>query len=334
MDKRTYARGRGPKIPNDVNIIIAEICEKAKDSDPGITAKEIMDKVHVELRHRGMQRLPGWPGLSAIQKKLTEMRRKDAERPPESKEMDRPWSMGALVKYDIPPEALPKVFQVQEHFKALSKKPLTIRQAMWIGRLHALVTDITELSMLVVRYANRERIFEITDIAKDTSDIDNSFRSHMIASDAFAELVSETCFIADEIGDRAFDFLKELAEEEIPEIERRLGLTLDPPDFTDDIGGIFYVLLLQTLIGGEWLIEDWCEGGDWTIEGSWSIEEGGAIGGEWSKLPKEKQKQIILGFRDIAARASSATGTYQERLDQMIHIIRDKVTQIDRGGTK
>ena len=43
---------------------------------------------------------------------------------------------------------------------------------MWVGRLHMLIEDIDELSLLAVQYALVERVCELADIPNDTFDMD------------------------------------------------------------------------------------------------------------------------------------------------------------------
>ncbi len=68
-------------------------------------------------------------GLGAVQKELTKIRKNP------SSPLDEPWSLGSLAEYEIPPEAMPTVMSAYK--KRLAEKDvLTIREALWIGRLH------------------------------------------------------------------------------------------------------------------------------------------------------------------------------------------------------
>jgi len=132
VDKETYF-GRGPSIPHPVKEIVAEIYTKAQEEDPGITAKEVMDKVHKFLHQYGKQLRPGWPGLSAVQKILAKIRRNESAVPPDPE--DSPWSILDIAKYPIPPEVLPVVLRAWRR-EIDNNKRLTIREALWIARLY------------------------------------------------------------------------------------------------------------------------------------------------------------------------------------------------------
>jgi len=121
--------GRGPNIPDNVDHIIAEIYLKDKKAP----AKEIMDKVHNTLLEYGLQLRSGWPGLSAIQQRLTKIRAKDKKMG--DGPLDWPWSLVSLPQYPISPEAIPFVLKVWAR-ALLENKPITIREALWVGRLY------------------------------------------------------------------------------------------------------------------------------------------------------------------------------------------------------
>jgi len=135
MDKPIY-RGRGPKIPKNVIFVITKVYSEHRDWK----AQQIMEEVHGQLSKDGMQRRQGWPGLSAIQKELAGIRKRDAERLLESKGLDRPWSIYTLAEYEISPEALPAVMKAWAS-RLEQGKPLSIRQARWIARLYYVLRD-------------------------------------------------------------------------------------------------------------------------------------------------------------------------------------------------
>lgn len=184
-DKRT-SLGRGPSIPQDVELLIATVYLE----DTNRAAKEVMAEVHKRLG-KG-QRRPGWPGISAVQKKITEIRKNQASTGPDRQ--DRPWSLLALADYDIPPEALPSILKAWAHgeepilarvwpapgssvvsFSASELLPdpgkdtITIREARWIGRLyHVFMGDkaLSDGEGLLVQYAKlcalQERAMKLT----------------------------------------------------------------------------------------------------------------------------------------------------------------------------
>ena len=158
---------KGPLITDEVIKLIA----KAYLEHPEWRAKEIQSEVNTWLRTKNHRVNPEWPGLSTVQKELTKIRKRDAMRQPESKRIDELWSIGTLAEFNIPPEATPKVFQLQQK-RTDAEKPLTIREAMWVGRLHILIEDINRLGLLAIHYALMERVCELADIPNDTFNMD------------------------------------------------------------------------------------------------------------------------------------------------------------------
>ena len=161
MDKPTY-QGRGPSIPDTVTSLIAKVYDEDRDR----TAKEVMVEVHRRLREEGRQLRPGWPGLSAVQKVLTNIRKKE----PNLK--DRPWSLDALRDYPLPPEALPLLFRIwllkqEDPFSP----PLSIREAGWIAQLSTMTGDIELLRIVAEMCAEWELIGELTDIPQLSSPV-------------------------------------------------------------------------------------------------------------------------------------------------------------------
>jgi hypothetical protein len=159
---------KNPLITGEVRRLIADEYVNNKDSP----AKVIRDLVEDRLRKQNLHHIQGWPGLSAVQKELTKIRQKNDERSLELKGLDRPWSIGTLVKYGIVPEAIPVLLKIQENRKYALKNLLTIREAKWIARLYTLTKNMRDLDYFTRFYALEERISELTGIELDTSEID------------------------------------------------------------------------------------------------------------------------------------------------------------------
>jgi hypothetical protein len=130
---------RGPHL-KAIQDKLNEIFRKYPElrSRPTEFRKQLLEEYGEELeKNYG----PDFPSRVAISKWLKEYRRKYEERPPELKELDKPWSFGSLVNNPIPPEAIPLVALI--HDKCLSEDSeewvLTIREALWIGRLHKII---------------------------------------------------------------------------------------------------------------------------------------------------------------------------------------------------
>jgi hypothetical protein len=124
---------KNPLITDEVRQVIAEIYLK----HPDWRAKEIRDGVEARLHKQNPRSKPGWPGLSAVQKELTKQRKTNDARPPESKRLDEPWSLGASVNFGISPEANRDLFDIWRVSLAIDR-PISIRQARWIVHLRTL----------------------------------------------------------------------------------------------------------------------------------------------------------------------------------------------------
>ncbi len=206
---------KGPKITDEVIKLIAQIYLEY----PNWRAKEIQSEVSARLYKANPRLNPDWPGLSAVQKELTEIRKRDAVRQPESKKIDKRWSISTLAEFNIPPEAIPKVFQIQQNRKD-AEKPLTIREAMWAGRLHMLIEDIGKLSLLAASYALMERVCELADIPNDSFNTDYFSVKNPLASSGLI------------LSHLAPESSKEELADSILEMEGLLGLDLDRPSFS------------------------------------------------------------------------------------------------------
>ncbi len=142
---------RGPKITPEVH---SEII-KVNYLYPKWTAKEVRNEVERRLKDKKRGYPKGWPSANAVSKKLQELRHPPAD------PLDRPWTTASLPMYPIPPEALPTVLKAwalcQEPERQVEAKTihgssiidlpnwrlcndlhgryLTIREALWVGRL-------------------------------------------------------------------------------------------------------------------------------------------------------------------------------------------------------
>jgi hypothetical protein len=165
---------------------------------------------------------PNWPGLSVIQKELAKIRKKKSELPPEESELDNPWDVGSLLKYNIPPQAIPTLLQIRKTQDDFSEWPLTIRQARWIGRLHSLTGDINRLMTWSRIYDFIESFNELTDNKLGTLRLDN-----IVFEEAFF-LLQELMDGTTQIPDPIISALQKLTIQR----EEAIGLSLEAPDFT------------------------------------------------------------------------------------------------------
>jgi len=74
--------------------------------------------------------------------------------------LDSPWSVQTLADYPLPPEALPVVLRAWVKRRETTGRTLTVREAQWIARLHALAQYLSlgELTFIAESYAQTELI--------------------------------------------------------------------------------------------------------------------------------------------------------------------------------
>jgi hypothetical protein len=86
-------------------------------------------------------------------------------------DLDEPWSLASLRENDLPAECLPALTQIWRLTLSLDQ-PLTIRQAYWAARLHALFPNPLYLWMWAFAAAMGERISELVGEPLDTTVLD------------------------------------------------------------------------------------------------------------------------------------------------------------------
>ena len=158
-------------IPTGVKAVIADIYQ----ANPNQPAKVIQYKLKQRLGARV-------PGLSCVQKELAKIRLKDKRikkktaAEPVTEGLDSPWSLGALVKYPISPEALPVILRVWQKCLAEQEEgfglPFTIRDALWVERLSRLFDSPEDIWGFASWYSIRERSCELVNLASHTLDLD------------------------------------------------------------------------------------------------------------------------------------------------------------------
>ena len=150
---------KGPIITNETRAVIAKIYIDHRDW----RAKEVQHEVNKQLKGKG-------PGLSAVQKELTKIRKSP------SSPFDELWSLGSLVEYPIPLEAMPAVMSAYK--KALVEKgELTIREAQWMARLYNVIDPPDLLGDWAWAYATKEWISKIINQPFNTEELDSKLIS-------------------------------------------------------------------------------------------------------------------------------------------------------------
>jgi len=125
------------------------------------------------------------PSLETLEKEISKARNHPTG------ELDRPWSIGACLKYNIPPSIVPVLIRMQEWVYSNENLPfrgLTIRKAKWYSILFPIllpmvnpsqvspVEKIIKILLIVEQYSQREQIAEF--MGKDypdTSDFDDLY---------------------------------------------------------------------------------------------------------------------------------------------------------------
>ncbi len=129
-----------PRLTKEVKQLITEIHLNYPKEGP----TSVRQKLLREMKESGLDRNfgPDWPGVGAVGKQLQEIRAKNDARAPELKGLDAPWSFGALAEHPIAPEAIPLLVSIYEQCwseDASGEWLFSIREALWIARLHKMI---------------------------------------------------------------------------------------------------------------------------------------------------------------------------------------------------
>lgn len=148
---------RGAKLTDEVERLIARVCMEHPEwlAKPQKIQQEVIRQLPYRLKVWGG---PNWPGKSVIQDRLKKIRPKFENRPPEVEQLDAPWSLGYLAKYDMSPDALPIVMRIYRGRLRQEEQHFTIREALWIARLHKIIDDPIVLERFASAYALRDQI--------------------------------------------------------------------------------------------------------------------------------------------------------------------------------
>ena len=191
---------RGPRVPDNVRLLIARIYLEMRKKNPKIKAPAVREAVRCRLKKVPY---PGWPGLSVVQKVITDIRKRDAD--PLFNRQDEPWCLACLDEYPLSPEVLKAVCEVwaadlkelidsaataeaegldiidsRQLGNRLSTNP-TIREVKWIARLHCIIQEDTairpwgspnRLSTTAELYARAERLHEMLGIPFESDEMD------------------------------------------------------------------------------------------------------------------------------------------------------------------
>ena len=132
---------KGPRLSPAIDALIKKIYIANRQVRPKEARKRLLEQMKAE----GLDQIFGsnYPALNTMAQRLKKLKDEDAARSDELKRLDEPWSFGSLVEYPIPPEAIPLVASIYEKCLMEGNNSigwnLTIREALWIGRLHKII---------------------------------------------------------------------------------------------------------------------------------------------------------------------------------------------------
>jgi hypothetical protein len=191
---------RGPRVPDNIRLLIANIYQEMRKKNPKIKAPAVREAVRCRLTEVPY---PGWPGLSVVQKVMIDIRKKEAET--HVSEQDEPWCMARLHGNELSPEAIKAVCEVWKadlnslidsaadpHNKVFAPindallgmreaTNLSIREAKWIARLYCTIKNdkkdkewvkSTRLYSTAELYARAEQLHEILGIPFNSDEMD------------------------------------------------------------------------------------------------------------------------------------------------------------------
>jgi hypothetical protein len=185
---------RGPRVPGEIRLQIASTYLELRKKNPKIKAPAVREAIRCRLKKVPY---PGWPGLSVVQKVITDIRKKEAD--PLFSRQDEPWCLASLDEYPLSPEALKVVCEVWESelndlinseisdavkSQMLRHRPstnLTIREVKWIARLYKIIKEdkvvkpmdrASRLFTTADLYARAERLHQLLGIPFESDEMD------------------------------------------------------------------------------------------------------------------------------------------------------------------
>jgi hypothetical protein len=169
--KTQSKRGR-PVLLNDV---LKQAIILYKSSNPGWSAKKILDSIKAGYFIKIKRAHPDWPdskireqaafpGVNRIQRYLKEISPLLNQKSP----LQEKWHLGTMNDYPVTPEAVKKIFEL----KARGKDYISIRIARWISRLSALPLPVDILYLSAMEYSTAEEIAEISRTPLNTANMD------------------------------------------------------------------------------------------------------------------------------------------------------------------
>jgi len=171
--------GRGPKISNEVRrLIIGQAIHDSKNMPRRALAVRLQDLIEK------MGEIS--PTEDTMVKLISEARNQQPS------DLDQPWSIGACAQYNIPPDIIPVLIQLQKmnapDYKEGLLGEVTIREARWVAQLFPVADPVINktfigdeerlqlLSLIVSCYVERERVSEqMNEQYPNTFDLDKLY---------------------------------------------------------------------------------------------------------------------------------------------------------------
>jgi hypothetical protein len=136
---------KGAYLTPDIKHLIGDIYLENRSLGPTKTREELLKR----MKEKGLDKNfgPDYPSVSSVSLQLKKYKENDDERTPESKGLDKPWTFASLAEYPIAPEAIPIVISIYDKcwYETcligcdMEDWLLTVREALWIGRLHKII---------------------------------------------------------------------------------------------------------------------------------------------------------------------------------------------------
>ena len=140
--------------------------------------------------------------------------------------LDEPWSAISLLRYPIPPEALPSILQAWVLARERGEK-FTIRNAQWVARFYATTKDISHLATISRLYTASELISDITGQEAPTHSVDLQIWGEMTGQEITPEREKRILGLSDEewvVSQKAGeDFLRKIFAGEEPEFMKNMS---------------------------------------------------------------------------------------------------------------
>lgn len=140
--------------------------------------------------------------------------------------LDEQWSVACLAHYGIPPEALPAVLYIYEKRQREYKTDFTIREVLWIARLHKTIDDLNFLELFASRYALRDKIDWILDNPANTRGFDFILLNYL-NPERRAEVIANLTKRPDQL-DPFPSFHPNYSEEVMKRLKQK-GYDIEPP---------------------------------------------------------------------------------------------------------